>query len=296
MKHVKLLFVPVIIISMVWALGTSLDARVITKTFAAKELVKISVASSDVTVTTGKSNEITVKVDYTYQDDEYEPVFNDEGNQLVLKENFIKKNNLKGESNWSLILPEKTTLECNSASGDIKITGLTNSVYASLASGDLELANLKGKLEFKTASGDIQLKNAEGDMTLKAASGDIDIHHATGALEISAASGDIKAYKITLTGKSKFHVASGDVDILFAGSPAYDYSVASASGDLSISYNGNELKGSFEVKGMKDNVSCPAGFTEKSERHNPFAKWYFSNGDSPKVEIKAVSGDITIKK
>ena len=64
--------------------------NVLDKTFKPKEMVKISIISGDCVIKTGSTSEIKVHLVYTYDNDEFKPVLAEEGNTLVLKEEFSK--------------------------------------------------------------------------------------------------------------------------------------------------------------------------------------------------------------
>lgn len=298
MKHFKLLVVSILTLLIVFASAQVLEAKekVVEKSFKAVGNVKIKVVSGDCVVETGKSDEINVVVKYTYSDDDFKPVFKESGNTLVLKEDFLKNNVKHGKSNWKVIVPAKTAVDFKSASGNFKVSGLKDNLEASLASGNVKAAGISGKVDLKTASGNIKGNDIKGDIEVKCASGNIKLENVTGKIEAKTSSGNIKALGVTLTGEGEFKVASGNIVVSLAKSPDHDLKLKAASGSLTLDYNGNELKGSFEIKGMKDNVSVPSNFTEKSSKYSPYGKWYYSNGNSPEIEMKNSSGSIKLKK
>jgi len=298
MKHLQLCLVPVVILLLVFSSAQTLTAKEITKTFKAVGNVKIKVVSGNCTIATGSGNEIKVTVKYTYSDDDYKPVFQENGNTLVLKEDFLKNNDnvRQGESDWRITVPAETAIECSTASGNFQVSGLRNSVEASLASGNVNADDITGKLEVKTASGNITLVKINGDIEAGTASGNIKMQNVTGEIEAKAASGQITAEGVTLTGKGEFKVASGNISLSLAKSPEHNLEIKTASGDLLLDYNGNELKGSFEIKGMKENVSVPSEFKEERNKYSAVGKWFYVNGNAPEIEMKSSSGSITLKK
>ncbi|MCP5106398.1 MAG: hypothetical protein GY950_23635, partial [bacterium] len=77
-----------IILSLVFLNLHAGEKKEVNKTFKAKELVKIKTVSGDCVIKKGKSSEIKVHVVYTYPADKFEPIFEEEGNTLILKEKF----------------------------------------------------------------------------------------------------------------------------------------------------------------------------------------------------------------
>lgn len=292
----------VLMLSLFFLYGFAGEKKEINKTFKAKGLVELDMVSGDCTVKTGKSGEIKVTVVHDYDDDEFEAIFKEKGDTLLLKEDFKKSTHRWGKkhygSKWTVVVPANTKLDFESASGDFTAAGLQNNVEARCASGDVKLEDVKGDLKLKTASGDIKVRGAVGDFYTKSASGDIKFENAKGKFETKTASGDIKVKDIVFTGESQFGSASGEIEVELAKSLEYDLELATVSGDVSLDFNGNAIKGHFEFKGKVKNMSSAVPFDNAEEEHrwSPFGTRYFKKGDSPKVRLKSVSGELELKK
>lgn len=279
----------------------NVQAAEVNKTFKAKETVEIRTVSGDCVVKKGKSGEINVRVVYDYSPDCFEPVLMEEGNTLVLKEKFHNTGEMKscsGKSKWTVIVPEKTDIDFSSASGELKLDGLTGTMKAKVASGDITVKRFKGKAKIKSASGEIAVTGFNGHLKIKTASGDINLEGAAGGFEISTASGEIEARGVEFTEASELTSVSGDVDIHLAKSPTVDLDLTAVSGDVRLNYNGTPVKGYFKFKGKVKKFSCPFPFdNEDDEGYSPFGTRYFKKGgNSPKITLKAVSGRLTLKK
>jgi DUF4097 and DUF4098 domain-containing protein YvlB len=292
-------FLFALMLSFLFLYGNAQAAEV-NKTFKAKETVEIRTVSGDCVVKKGESNEINVHVVYDYSPDCFEPVLMEEGNTLVLKEKFHNTGEMKscsGKSKWTVIVPEKTDIDFSSASGELKLDGLTGTMKAKVASGDITVNHFKGKAKIKSASGEIDMTGFEGRLKIKTASGDIKLVHVTGGLEISTASGDIEARDVEFTEPSELASVSGEVNIELAKSIGVDLNLNVVSGDVTLDYNGNPVKGYFKFKGKVKKFSCPFPFdNEEDEGYSPFGTRYFKKGDSPKITLKAVSGRLNLKK
>jgi len=277
----------------------SADKVEVNKSFKAFEKVEIKVVSGDCVVKKGSDKQIKVNLVYTYPKDKYKPIFEKNGNILVLKEEFAKMTkHIKGKSHWTVVVPGNTKIDFKAASGDFQVTGLKSDIQVKVASGDVRLFDLQGKIEAKTASGDVILKNSTGKFTLGAASGDINVDNADGVFEVSTVSGDMNNSGLVIKGNSAFKAVSGNLTLGLAKSSAHNLELATVSGNILLSYNGNPVKGLFTFKGMKDDIHSDIPFDNKDEKskYSPFAKKYFKKGDSPEVSIKTVSGKIEFKK
>lgn len=308
----------------------------ITKTFAGKSEVQIKTVSGDCVVKTAAGKKIQVVILYTYPENVYKPSFEEAGDILVLKEKF--EGSASGKSTWTVTVPAKTRIAFKSASGDFTAAGLKNGLKAKTASGDFDVENIEGslmigtasgdldannisgnvsfkaasgdmnirkvsgKLEFKAASGDFEGRDLKGDITIKTASGDIDIEDAAGSFDVKTASGEAEASKILLKKASVFKTASGDIEVQLAESAKYDLTLASASGNAVLDYNGNPLKGYFEFTAKKSSgqIVSPVKFDKEEEFEQHGQKYLKKSvtlgGSTPKILIKTASGKAELEK
>lgn len=311
------------------------EEKKITKTFKAKEMVKFQTISGDCIIKKGKAGEITVHLEYDSTRDMFKPRMEEEDNALVLRD---KLSGSGGDSVWTIFVPEKTNIKSSAVSGDFSVEGLNSEISAKTVSGemsakncsgqvqlisvsgdytlenlkgdlqfkgassDMDAKNLSGKIEIHTASGDIDAEKMDGEISVKVASGDIDIKGAKGEFKIKTASGDIDASGISIEAESMFKVASGDVEISLAKSVGHDLTLASASGNVVLDYNGNPIKGWFEFKARADRgeIICPFKF-DKEEVVEKWGKKYDvksfkRGGDTPKVYIHTATGKAVLEK
>jgi len=164
------------------------------------------------------------------------------------------------------------------------------------------LHQMEGELDFSTASGDIQGTYVRGELDLSTASGDIRLRHASGSLDLSCASGDIDISDLTLNEESSFSTASGDIDLKLAESAKADLECSAASGDVTLDYNGNELKGFFEFTSKKHGgrIIAPVNFDKEEEFEHggtDYVKKSVSMGGAvPRITLSTSSGDVALKK
>ena len=289
------------------------------KEFDGVKSVRLRTVSGDCIVKTHRSDKVVVDLFYDVDPEgafDYE--MDERRGRLVIKERW--KGSSSGDVNWALTVPEGVDVEFTTASGDLEVTGPVGEVEASTASGDIELDNANGDIEVSTASGDVtiiggdgELKvstasgdvNAEkiaGDARISTASGEIEISDSKGIFELSCASGEITAEDIVVEGSSTFSTASGSVKVILAETAEYDLSLSAASGDVTLDYNGNPVKGYFEFKSRKrrGRITCPFDFDEEEEYERwdqtYVWKWFSKGGDEPEISLSTASGKITLKK
>jgi len=307
----------VLVLSLLFVLSLSAQEKV-SKTFPAKKMVEMNTTSGDCIIKKGAAGNITVEVEYSVRpSDAFRPEMEERADRIKLWEEWSGSSS--GRVKWTVTVPAQTEIEANSASGDISISGLESDIEVSTASGDVTLEMCKGDIEASTASGDIELENVEGDLEVSVASGDIEasdlkgsfefntasgdieMNNASGEFDLSCASGDVEAYKIVITESSEFSTASGDISVSLSQSSEYDISLSAASGDVSLDYGGNTLKGRFEMIARHDGsrISAPVKFDseETFERHGKEydKKIITRSGNAPVITLESASGSVTLK-
>ena len=295
------------------------DQKKIHKTFPKKETVRIKTVSGGCIVRKGKSNQIEVDLVYSvHPEDAFEPEFDERTTILDIEENWYGSSS--GRVEWTVIVPEGTEIEFSTASGDLSVQGLKSNVEASTASGDATLTDLEGDLSVSTASGDVVIKNAvgqiecstasgeiqadhlQGEIEFSTASGDIDIAKSSGAFDFSCASGDIDASDMIFEEESEFSTASGDMEVSLAETPDVDLEFSTASGRITLDYQGFPIKGMFIFTAREDRgeIRAPFPFDEEEEvwRHGQLymRKSFTKGGSAPRMELSTASGTVTLKK
>lgn len=311
------IFTGLIILFMIGSLFAQ-EKKEIHKIFEAKERVRISTTSGDCIIQTGNSDEIKVDLVYTVEpEDSFEPDIEEKGNSLRIRERWYGSSS--GRVTWTLTVPPVTEIEFSTASGDISVDGLQKLIEASTASGDITIENASGEFEISTASGDVELTdssgeidistasgdvkstNNKGEFELNTASGDIRVRDCGGIFELNCASGEIKASGLIIEEESSFSTASGDVEVSLEQSSEYDLDLSAASGDVSLDYAGNEIKGYFEFSARQSSgsIRSPIDFDKEEvyERHGrDYVKKSFTRGgNTPVIRISTASGRAELK-
>ena len=262
------------------------NAQEINKTFSGVKKIKINTSSGDLILAKGSSNDVQVKVTFTYGTDEYQPVFEQSGSTLTLKEDFNKRS-VSGKSTWTLTIPDGLELRASSGSGDVEASDLKVTISANTGSGNYNWKNVTGDSDINTGSGDISLDAYHGNIDLNTGSGDIrldkttgDVHANTGSGNIAMAnvkggitantgSGNIKAQELNLTSKGSFNSGSGTVVLVLSSPLTHNLSLNSGSGDAVLDCKGTKLEGKLIMTASKKHGQIKAPFTfDKTEELN----------------------------
>lgn len=336
MTRLHCLVLVVMIIALSLSSAEAGERKEIRKAFEGVKSVKLEGVSGDCVVETHSSGEAVVVLTYDVSpEDAFEAKFKKSGSTLRLEEKW--KGCSTSEVLWKITLPAEVKFDFSTASGDLIVTGLMNSVEASTASGDIEIRDVKGDIgvsvasgdiilenivgevdastasgdidlsgiegecDISTASGDIEGENLNGDLEISSASGEIEISGCKGAFDISCASGDIEADKVELTDISSFTTASGNVDVLLSETAVFDLKLSTASGNAALVYDGNPVRGYFEMSAKKrgGNIKCPFKFDDEEEYERNGRKYvrksFTKEEDSPEITISTASGTAVLK-
>jgi hypothetical protein len=127
--------------------------------------------------------------------------------------------------------PRGTSVNADSGSGDLNITGLNAPLKASTGSGDIYAKDLTGDVTLSTGSGEIRA-GMSGSHSTKAetGSGTIQLEGVTGGLDAKTGSGDI-AISGQPSDNWKLETGSGSVT-LNTGHSAYNLDFSTGSGDV----------------------------------------------------------------
>ncbi|MGE5294797.1 MAG: DUF4097 family beta strand repeat-containing protein [Solirubrobacterales bacterium] len=161
------------------------------------------------------------------------------GNRVTIKADTPRQGNNRSMSiSYNIVVPTQTSVECDSASGGIKVIGLEGSVRGHTASGSVTCETLrKGDVNMDSSSGSVQLSDAVdiGSCELHTASGRASVERVQAeSIRIDSTSGsvevrDARASSIEMGGASG-HVEGRDID-------CSRLKAESASGGVSIEFS-----------------------------------------------------------
>ena len=162
--------------------------QTITKIYDGVKDIRLNTSAGDGIIKKGSGNQVKVTLEYTYDDDSFEPIFEQSGSRLELGEEFERNFRTSGRSTWTLEIPDDIDFNFNASSGDLQIDNLKIEVDANVSSGDVELSSLIGNINVNASSGDIDVDNLEGDFQANVSSGSIEVADSKGDMEINSSS------------------------------------------------------------------------------------------------------------
>jgi hypothetical protein len=184
-----------------------------------------------------------------------------------------------GRHTWSDITIEvpqaiSSRIQIHSASGDVRIEGVTGEIALNSMSGDVRAVRTSGNLALQTASGDLVVEGATGRLNAQTASGDVRVSSAQIAgFQIQTANGDILVDAL-LTGDGPFRAqtASGDVRLTLRRSTA----------------DGEDPAATLAYQTVSGDAHVTQPFRKTGRR-----LWRVGSDDGgPRIEVTTVSGDL----
>jgi hypothetical protein len=253
----------------------------IERSFSGVEKIRLTTASGNGTIKKGNGNEVRVVVEYTYDEEDYQPEFEQRGTTLVIEEEFRRSRYMRGYAEWTLEIPDGLDLDFKTGSGNIEIEGLEIEIQASsgsgnidiidvdgsartnTGSGNIELDNVAGDVDANTGSGSIRLRAIVGDASLNTGSGNIRGNSVSGAFSMNTGSGNIEVTDATITGRSSLNTGSGNAELVLAAELNDDVSLSTGSGNAILDFNGQTIEGEFTMKAQdSDDIRAPFNFDE----------------------------------
>ena len=146
------------------------------------------------------------------------------------------------DPNVLVLLPEGTTVEVTTASGETKITGDLNKVVVTSASGGVSIDDEVGALEVRTASGDVTTSRVRESLTCHSASGSVRSDGAGSETKVRTASGNV-TLAVGSSSNISIRTVSGNVLVAVASGLDVDVDATSISGHLSSTLPLDSTKG-----------------------------------------------------
>jgi hypothetical protein len=240
----------------------------------------VTTSSGDVTIGASDSRviEVTLSVkDPAYQRSLDEAVieYDREKNTLVVRTRSNESfNSLRGfraairRNNWfefggsdpdvHIALPEGSSVEVTTASGDTEIIGGLASASVTSASGDVSVADEVGVLEMKTASGDVTTATVRESLTCHSASGDVRCAGAGATTKIRTASGSVRL-GVEVPSAISVQTVSGNVAVTVARGLEVDVDASSISGHLSSTMTLDGTSGASKAETVSINAKTVSG-------------------------------------
>jgi DUF4097 and DUF4098 domain-containing protein YvlB len=294
-------------------------AKVIEKTFDGIESLRVKTVLGGCVIKQGSGDKISIRVEYTYDDDDFEATFRERGDVLQVGEDF-DGDNAHGESEWIISVPADIDIKFESATGGLKASGLKGRIRASSGTGSITVSGFKGDLEAHSGTGGIAVSDSEGEFDLSSGTGDVTIDDAggsfeassgTGNVEITRAKGDfdansgtghVEASGLTLIDFGEFTSGTGSASVDLPAGEEYELEISSGTGSATLDCGGADLDAYVEMSAKKRSgrISSAYKFEDEEEYYRNddkyVRKWFTDGSGGRKIEIRTGTGSAKLKK
>ncbi len=204
--------------------------------------------------------------------------FQESSNKLEIKAERPTRHRNRISISYVITVPRQANVDCDSASGSVKVRDLIGNVNARTASGSVEGARIKGAARLHSASGSVTGENlGGGDLDLDTASGGVRLSEAAevGNCRVHSSSGSVHVARVqanTIRLESASGGATGE-DLNCA-----HLNASTASGPVSVAFSPsapNDLVADLGSASGGVNVVLPPGFAGR-------------------VDLSAISGSVRI--
>lgn len=195
----------------------------------ARVVLKASSANGDVLLENAeihfdeKSNELHV---HTQPRDQFD--------SLSGLKNLFRMGGLSGDLDVILTVPEGSSIDVITGSGDTVTRGVLADIDVTTGSGDVKVGDTVNSLDVKTGSGDVVAGQIIENFESRCASGDVRCEGAAMTTSIHTASGDV-ALTAVRAGEISVRAVSGDVRINVKPGLVIDVEGTTVSGDMGSS-------------------------------------------------------------
>jgi len=181
----------------------------------------------------------------------------------------------------------------SSTSGDIMVISNNGALDAQTVSGNIKVSGCKEGLRAGTVSGPVELENTAGRADVKSVSGDVEMNGHSGSVQVSVVSGDIQLQDILVPEQVNLESTSGELDYRGELNKGSDFKMQSHSGDIRMTIP--QTHGfNLSVSTFSGEIELGFPITIEGKMEARKLKGTFGNGDS-EIEISTFSGDINLR-
>jgi len=110
-------------------------------------------------------------------------------------------------------VPERYSVEIDTAGGDIEVEGLEGDVEADTSGGDISIDGIRGDVEVDTSGGNINVYEIDGDVLAETSGGSIRVADVTGSVEVETSGGSLRIHDVG--GPVRGKTSGGDISVRF---------------------------------------------------------------------------------
>lgn len=240
------------------------------------------------------------------------------GDRVAIKADTPRQGNGRSVSvSYDIVVPTRTSVECESASGGIEVIGLEGSVRGHTASGSVASENLRnGSVNLDSSSGSVRLSNASGitscemhtssgraaaervqaeSIRIGSTSGSVELHDASAqSIDMRGTSGRVEGRDLNCS-RLNAESASGGVSIEFSPTAPADVNatIGSISGGVSV-VAPRGFSGRIEMSTTSGSVQSDLPVTVQGKMSTKHLSGSVGSG-SGSLTLRTTSGSVHVR-
>lgn len=293
MKKMSTLALALLVAGAAWASQTkerTLDVR-------PDVTVEVENVAGEVQVESWDRNQVRVSAVYG---EDVEEVSIEGGNGRVVVE--VKLPDWHGsrrrdiEADIEIMMPRGGSLEVETVSASIDVSGLAGSLELESVSGGIEVEGNPESADLESVSGSIRFRGSGSRVSAESVSGSVTLDGVADRVEASTVSGSVRVTAGQVN-RTELESVSGSIDFEGKLSASARFSVSSHSGTIEVTLPA-DTSATFEVSTFSGNIDNDWGQSaHRTSRYVPSKSLDFTVGSgSAEVTVETFSGNVRLRK
>ena len=275
--------------------------EVIEKSYEKLDELRIDLVLGDCRLIKSKDNKVKIRLEYTYDDQNFEARFRERSRKLIIEEKFYGRNT-EGMALWEIAVPEGMEVDYKSATGDLALHGVHIEIKGQTGTGEIEILDSEGEFDLSSGTGDLEIENCKGEIEVHSGTGDIIIERCAGNFDVHSGTGNVDATEVTLEFEGNFNSGTGDAELKLPKGSEYDLTLGSGTGNAVLDMAGQPIVGYFELVCHKrrGRIRSDLPFDREEEigqrDHSELVKSFTKGGKTPSYTVRTGTGRAILKK
>lgn len=239
-----------------------------------------------------------VQVTGTLGDRVEELIFERDGDEILIKVKLPRNSSRSAASDLVIKVPEASSLDINTVSADIEVSGVEGDQDLNAVSGDITTAFYGSELDAESVSGDIEVagNNQVGNIRLQTVSGDIDTENLAGEFRGESVSGDV-----TVVGGSfervRAETVNGEIVLHARLADGGRMDVETINGAVDVDFKG-DVSAEIDIETFNGSIrNCFGPESVRTSKYAPGRELDFTEGSgSGRVRINTLNGSVRLCK
>jgi DUF4097 and DUF4098 domain-containing protein YvlB len=227
-----------------------------------------------------------------------ELVFERDGDTVIVQVKVPRKGGRGIESDLTIMVPEKSSLDVSTVSADISISDISGEQELATVSGDVETESAGSDISVSAVSGDIEIAGDLGINETEAStvSGDVTLFRGSGTVRAESVSGDLLIDEGTFR-RAELGAVNGEIVFRAALEKGGRFAAETVNGDIDVEFVG-DVSARVNIETFNGRISnCFGPDAERTSKYTPGWELDFTEGDGDgRIEMSTMNGAVSLCK